>query len=64
MIILVRHAQSEGNSKCSIDVQSHQPYLYLTAPENRDIHQTVPDHRVELTQDGWKQVGSKIRATP
>ncbi len=24
--------------------------------ENRDIHQTVPDHRVKLTQDGWKQV--------
>lgn len=46
MIILIRHAQSEGN-------------------KNRDIHQTVPDHRVELTQDGWKQAteaGVKLRS--
>lgn len=46
MIILIRHAQSEGN-------------------KNRDIHQTVPDHRVKLTQDGWKQAdeaGQKLRS--
>ncbi|KAK0634843.1 histidine phosphatase superfamily [Bombardia bombarda] len=36
LIILIRHAQSEGN-------------------KNRDIHQTIPDHRVKLTQDGWQQ---------
>ncbi|MCJ1466279.1 hypothetical protein MMC07_004898 [Pseudocyphellaria aurata] len=39
--------------------------LSLIAPENRDIHQTVPDHRVELTQDGWKQAneaGVKLRS--
>ncbi|KAL2042402.1 hypothetical protein N7G274_004893 [Stereocaulon virgatum] len=46
MIILVRHAQSEGN-------------------KNRDIHQIVPDHRVKLTPDGWKQAeeaGKKLRS--
>ncbi|KAF4125808.1 Broad specificity phosphatase PhoE [Geosmithia morbida] len=45
LIILVRHAQSEGN-------------------KNRDIHQTVPDHRVKLTQDGWSQAyeaGRRLR---
>ncbi|KAK4101439.1 phosphoglycerate mutase-like protein [Parathielavia hyrcaniae] len=36
LIILIRHAQSEGN-------------------KNRDIHQTIPDHRVKLTQEGWQQ---------
>ena len=24
--------------------------------ENRAIHQTVPDHRVKLTPEGWRQV--------
>ena len=28
----------------------------LTESENREIHQTVPDHRVKLTPDGWQQV--------
>ena len=45
MIILVRHAQSEGN-------------------KNRDIHQSIPDHRVKLTQEGQKQAqeaGRKLR---
>lgn len=28
----------------------------LTGLENREIHQTVPDHRVKLTPDGWQQV--------
>ena len=37
LIVLVRHAQSEGNL-------------------NRSIHQIVPDHRVKLTDEGWKQV--------
>ncbi|KAH6640728.1 histidine phosphatase superfamily [Chaetomium tenue] len=45
LIILVRHAQSEGN-------------------KNRDIHQTIPDHRVKITQDGWQQAyeaGRRLR---
>ncbi|PGG98513.1 hypothetical protein GX51_06779 [Blastomyces parvus] len=46
MIILIRHAQSEGN-------------------KNREIHQSVPDHRVKLTQEGQKQAleaGRRLRA--
>ncbi|PWY92596.1 phosphoglycerate mutase-like protein [Aspergillus heteromorphus CBS 117.55] len=46
MIILIRHAQSEGN-------------------KNREIHQTVPDHRVKLTPEGLRQAqeaGSNLRA--
>ncbi|KAM3461308.1 hypothetical protein NHJ6243_005092 [Beauveria neobassiana] len=46
LIILIRHAQSEGN-------------------KNRDIHQSVPDHRVKLTPDGWSQAynaGRRLRA--
>ncbi|KAL2134640.1 hypothetical protein VTI74DRAFT_11297 [Chaetomium olivicolor] len=46
LIILIRHAQSEGN-------------------KNRDIHQTIPDHRVKLTQEGWQQAyeaGRRLRA--
>ncbi|KAL9593800.1 MAG: hypothetical protein Q9219_007379 [cf. Caloplaca sp. 3 TL-2023] len=46
LIILIRHAQSEGN-------------------KNREIHQTVPDHRVKLTAEGWKQAeaaGLKLRS--
>ncbi|EAW09579.1 acid phosphatase DET1 [Aspergillus clavatus NRRL 1] len=45
MIILIRHAQSEGN-------------------KNREIHQTVPDHRVKLTPEGHRQAreaGCKLR---
>lgn len=45
MIILVRHAQSEGN-------------------KNRDIHQTIPDHRVKLTPEGFRQAqdaGRRLR---
>lgn len=45
MIILVRHAQSEGN-------------------KNRDIHQTIPDHRVKLTTEGHRQAqdaGRRLR---
>ena len=37
LIILIRHAQSEGNL-------------------NRSIHQVIPDHRVKLTDEGWRQV--------
>lgn len=36
-----------------------------SAIENRDIHQTVPDHRVKLTKDGWDQAyeaGRRLRA--
>ncbi|KAF3915707.1 hypothetical protein ABW21_db0202083 [Orbilia brochopaga] len=36
LIVLVRHAQSEGN-------------------QNKAIHQTIPDHRVKLTQFGHEQ---------
>ncbi|KAL2367645.1 hypothetical protein RJZ57_007989, partial [Blastomyces gilchristii] len=46
MIILIRHAQSEGN-------------------KNREIHQSVPDHRVKLTPEGQKQAleaGRRLRA--
>ncbi|KAH8819977.1 phosphoglycerate mutase [Xylogone sp. PMI_703] len=46
MIIVIRHAQSEGN-------------------KNRDIHQTIPDHRVKLTQEGWSQAheaGRRLRS--
>ncbi|KAJ9141952.1 Phosphoglycerate mutase family domain-containing protein [Pleurostoma richardsiae] len=45
LIILIRHAQSEGN-------------------KNREIHQTVPDHRVKLTPEGWLQAydaGRRLR---
>jgi len=35
---------------------SDQHNKELIPSENRDIHQTVPDHRVKLTPDGWKQV--------
>ncbi|KAH0355649.1 phosphoglycerate mutase-like protein, partial [Aureobasidium melanogenum] len=45
MIIVIRHAQSEGN-------------------KNRDIHQMIPDHRVKLTEEGWKQAeeaGRRLR---
>ncbi|KAL4896896.1 histidine phosphatase superfamily [Aspergillus ambiguus] len=45
MIILIRHAQSEGN-------------------KNREIHQTIPDHRVKLTAEGHRQAfeaGSRLR---
>ncbi|KAI0112135.1 histidine phosphatase superfamily [Nemania sp. FL0031] len=33
--------------------------------KNRDIHQTIPDHRVKLTPDGWAQArdaGRRLRA--
>ncbi|KAI9716401.1 MAG: hypothetical protein M1828_000343 [Chrysothrix sp. TS-e1954] len=46
LIIVIRHAQSEGN-------------------RNRAIHQTVPDHRVKLTQEGWTQAeeaGRRLRS--
>ena len=81
MIILIRHAQSEGNSefpflyvsflRCGeiIDTPSlvspHFHFPQLTHPENRDIHQTIPDHRVKLTSEGWTQAydaGRRLRA--
>lgn len=34
-------------------------------PENRDIHQTIPDHRVKLTPEGWTQAydaGRRLRS--
>ncbi|KAH8195726.1 hypothetical protein TruAng_010104 [Truncatella angustata] len=42
-------------------------YMQLTTldPENRDIHQTIPDHRVKLTEDGWAQAreaGVRLRS--
>lgn len=38
------------------DVHTQTTGLIGGLVENRDIHQTVPDHRVKLTPDGWKQV--------
>ncbi|KAK7746880.1 hypothetical protein SLS53_002068 [Cytospora paraplurivora] len=38
--------------------------IILIRHENREIHQTVPDHRVPLTQDGWQQAydaGRRLR---
>lgn len=69
MIILIRHAQSEGNSMYPknplIDaVTSMLSWLGLVLSssaetnnllENRDIHQEIPDHRVKLTPEGWIQ---------
>lgn len=46
LIIIIRHAQSEGN-------------------KNREIHQSIPDHRVKLTADGWAQAydaGKRLRS--
>ncbi len=76
LIILIRHAQSEGNSafwlsslpSCnaisSTRRQCDKPGL--TGPaENREIHQTTPDHRVKLTPEGWQQAqdaGRRLRA--
>jgi broad specificity phosphatase PhoE len=37
----------------------------LFVPENREIHQSIPDHRVKLTQDGWAQAheaGRRLRS--
>ena len=76
MIILIRHAQSEGNSRFySLPVLSTCPTmawdqqdlrLALIYPqENRDIHQTIPDHRVKLTPEGWTQAyeaGRRLRS--
>ena len=45
LIILIRHAQSEGN-------------------KDRQIHQLVPDHRVKLTDEGWRQVRSLSPSSP
>ncbi|PFH56496.1 hypothetical protein XA68_16424 [Ophiocordyceps unilateralis] len=42
LIIVIRHAQSEGN-------------------KNRDIHQTIPDHRVKLTPEGWAEANDAGR---
>ncbi|OQV09397.1 hypothetical protein CLAIMM_13522 [Cladophialophora immunda] len=46
LIIIIRHAQSEGN-------------------RDKAIHQTTPDHRVGLTEEGHRQAleaGEKLRA--
>ncbi|MBE3043231.1 histidine phosphatase family protein, partial [Candidatus Bathyarchaeota archaeon] len=81
LIIVVRHAQSEGNSTTPLpsscpsrEVPHEQPSaqqrpahspLTPLPPENRDIHQTIPDHRVKLTPLGWNQAhdaGRRLRA--
>jgi broad specificity phosphatase PhoE len=31
------------------------PKIHAPNQENRDIRQTIPDHRVKLTSDGWTQ---------
>lgn len=74
LIILIRHAQSEGNSKFCLSTFLLHPYRTLGAlgqlanlehrTENREIHQTVPDHRVKITKDGWNQAheaGKRLR---
>lgn len=74
LIILIRHAQSEGNSEFPIPKPSLRYLLHAqarpatdnrpTSPENREIHQTIPDHRVKLTPDGWQQAydaGHRLR---
>ncbi|KAI5466992.1 histidine phosphatase superfamily [Mariannaea sp. PMI_226] len=72
LIILVRHGQSEGNSMSAYILSPpfsfsvlrlHQTNLKSSA-ENRDIHQTIPDHRVKLTPEGWNQAhdaGRRLR---
>lgn len=69
LIIVIRHAQSEGNSECPLPCRASAVSLSLkkTSPssENRDIHQTIPDHRVRLTPEGWAQAndaGRRLRA--
>lgn len=75
LIILVRHGQSEGNSTFFHTANLSQlqllaPLFYKNSPtnrhkENREIHQTVPDHRVKLTPEGWNQAhdaGRRLRS--
>lgn len=68
LIILIRHAQSEGNSQSpsiSLSCLSSSPAnITPLPPENREIHQTIPDHRVKLTPEGWTQAheaGRRLR---
>ncbi|ODA82135.1 hypothetical protein RJ55_00641 [Drechmeria coniospora] len=77
LIILIRHAQSEGNSTlppppaaCSpVSPPPSMGNRRLTHPsllraEQREIHQSIPDHRVKLTQDGWgqaREAGRRLR---
>lgn len=44
------------SQKAIVSLSSANQDRKLTFTGNRDIHQTVPDHRVGLTTDGWKQV--------
>lgn len=47
------------------DSRIHSFALTSERAENRDIHQTIPDHRVKLTSDGWTQArdaGRRLRA--
>ena len=86
LIILIRHAQSEGNSRsspasrllplaCFYSSSVSLSFFLacfrscahiLSSPlENREIHQSIPDHRVKLTSDGWNQAhdaGRRLRA--
>lgn len=66
LIILVRHGQSEGNSEHFVpSLWQHPDPDPPPPPENRDIHQTIPDHRVKLTPDGWNQAhdaGRRLRS--
>lgn len=69
LIILVRHGQSEGNSTLfpstsPLACYPTNKYTY-NYTENREIHQTVPDHRVKLTPEGWSQAhdaGRRLRS--
>lgn len=72
LIILIRHAQSEGNSessniqppRCNVRAPGGPFSDHIATLENREIHQTIPDHRVKLTPDGWQQAydaGHRLR---
>ncbi|PHH58414.1 hypothetical protein CDD80_2363 [Ophiocordyceps camponoti-rufipedis] len=62
LIIVIRHAQSEGNSEKTSPISMPNILTNSTGnEENRDIHQTIPDHRVKLTQEGWAEANDAGR---
>ncbi len=59
----VRHMPRSGRSGPRANQRSSLLTKHPPA-ENRDIHQTIPDHRVKLTSDGWQQAydaGRRLR---
>lgn len=55
------------SSPVSISPRTHRSaadHSLFLSTENREIHQTIPDHRVKLTSDGWQQAydaGHRLR---